>query len=496
MLFIPFLQAQKKGTGLIIDMPSLRGTPKKPTLTLKSYRGLPASVSLEKYCPTPGDQGDFGTCVAFASAYHMRTIMLAKQREITSRSAINDLIFSPSFVYESIKDEGDNDCQGGTNPILALELFKNLGAVSLKTVPYKCNPSLPVETLLEAIDYTISDYQILFLPDDTEYDSRVLPVKKALAEGNPVLLGITVPESFYNSGKIWTPQATDGGPSGKHGGHAVCVVGYDDNFEGGCFRIVNSWGTGWADGGFYWVRYADFVKWSLVACQAWVAPAAPPAVEPEPAPTPSPEPVPEPKPAPPAPLAVSLEGKVEFVQNTGAPMPAGRVLSRNLVVEEENDEKPYKEDLVAYRMDSDYPSGTKFRFFITTNTESYIYAFATDLATRRVNKIFPFDDLTSPHIGPNSQVAFPSETKVVKMDSQPGTDYMLILYSKEKLDINDMLSKMNASPGGLSQKIHAAVGEKMILPSEIAYKASEIGFDVRGEGHGSVVPLMVEISHK
>ena len=33
------------------------------------------------------------------------------------------------------------------------------------------------------------------------------------------------------------------------GGHAMCVVGYDgDNFE-----IVNSWGTGWRNGGFAWL---------------------------------------------------------------------------------------------------------------------------------------------------------------------------------------------------------------------------------------------------
>ena len=123
-------------------------------------------------------------------------------------------------------------------------------------------------------------------------------------------------------------------------------------------------------------------------------------------------------------------GNVDFAQNTGAAMSASRVLTRNLVVEEENggnNEPSYKENLVAYRMDNAYPSGTKFRFFITTSTESYIYAFATDL-TGKVNKILPFDDNMSPHIGPSSTVAFPSETKIVKMDANPGTDYMLILY--------------------------------------------------------------------
>lgn len=70
--------AQKPGTGLVFDLPSYRGTPYKMKLTASNYESLPKKASLEKYCPTPGDQGPYGTCVAFASAYHLRTILHAK----------------------------------------------------------------------------------------------------------------------------------------------------------------------------------------------------------------------------------------------------------------------------------------------------------------------------------------------------------------------------------------------------------------------------------
>ena len=56
---------------------------------------------------------------------------------------------------------------------------------------------------------------------------------------------------------------------------------------------------------------------------------------------------------------------------------------------------------------------------------------------------------------------------------------------------------MNAAKGGLSQKIKAALGDKLILPSNVTYSTKEIGFDVKkGEHKGTVVPLMVELSHK
>jgi Papain family cysteine protease/Domain of unknown function (DUF4384) len=494
------LFSQKKGTGFVFDLPSLRGTPYKAKLTMKSYKSMPASASLEKYCPTPGDQGQYGTCVAFATGYHLRTILWAKQYKVSDRSMIDQAVFSPTYIYEQIKDEGDSDCMGGSNPVNAFELMKTMGVSSIQTTPYTCGGEVGFNAMLEGMDFRISDYQVLFYPEEPENQVKINSVKKALSEGYPVMLGFTVPESFYTSGPLWEPQPTDGGPSGQHGLHAMCIVGYDDNKYGGAFRILNSWGSGWADGGFFWVKYDDFAQWALVALQAY-----PPAVQPEPEPTPEPEPV-EPEPTPePEPLPayepedVVLKGSVEFNQNTGAAMPAFRVLTRNLVVEEENekknDEPTYKENLVAYRMENAYPSGTKFRFFITTNTESYVYAYATDL-TGKVNKILPFDDNMSPHIGPSSTVAFPSETKIVKMDANPGTDYMLILYSPEPLDAKQMLLQMNNTGGGLSAKIHAALGNRLMLPSDVKYSLNEIGFEVNGAKTGTVVPLMVEITHE
>ncbi len=498
------LFSQKKATGFVFDLPSLRGTPYKAKLTMKSYQSMPASVSLEKYCPTPGNQGDYGTCVAFATGYHMRTILWAKQHSVTDRSMIDQAVFSPTYIYEQIKDEGDAECKLGTNPVNAFELMKTMGVSSIQTTPYTCGGEVGFDAMLEGMDFRISDYQILFYPEEPDNQVRINSVKKALSEGYPVMLGFTVPESFYTAGPLWEPQPTDGGPSGMHGQHAMCVVGYDDNKHGGAFRVLNSWGTGWGDGGFFWVKYDDYAKWSLVALQAYIPaedPEPEPVVnnEPDPTPAPTPTPTPTPKPEPlPTPEAedVVLKGSVEFTHNTGAAMPAFRVLTRNLVVEDEDEgQEPYKEDLVAYRMENAYPSGTKFRFFITTNTESYIYAFATDLSGK-VNKILPFDDNMSPHIGPSSTVAFPSETKIVKMDANPGTDYMLILYSPAPLDAKQMLLQMNNTAGGLSKKIYAALGNKLMLPSDVKYSLNEIGFEVNGAKTGTVVPLMVEITHE
>lgn len=484
--------AQKPGTGLVFDLPSYRGTPYKMKLTASNYESLPKKASLEKYCPTPGDQGPYGTCVAFASAYHLRTILHAKEKNITNKSEIDKLIFSPTFVYESIKDSGDSDCQGGSNPILALELFKTIGVATNKTVPYSCNSEVNSKALLEASSFGIRDYQVLFLPDEINNSFKINSVKKALSEGYPILLCFVVPESFYSPGSVWIPSASDTGPSGKHGRHAMCIVGYDDNKSGGAFRVLNSWGPDWVDKGYVWIRYKDFSTWALGALQAYpkVLPTPEPTPTPVPTPAPSPKPTPTPIPNPEPPA--TLKGNVLFQTNMGIEMPAFRTLTRNLVIEEA---ETLTEDLVAYKMQESYTSGTRFRFFITTNSQSYIYAFATDL-TAKVNKILPYDDLMSPLIGANSTVAFPSESKVVKLDNQKGTDYLLILYSKEPIDVNSVLSTMGNTPGSLTKKIQTALGDRFIKKEDIDYDTNGVGFKVKGNPKGDVVPLMVEIQHQ
>jgi hypothetical protein len=460
------------GTGLIFDLPSYRGTPYKATLTEESYASAPRKASLEQYCPTPGNQGQYGTCVAFAVAYHMRTLLYGLEHGITDKSQLNASLFSPTFVYEQIKSADDTNCQKGTNPINALELMKTGGIARIATVPYQCGASITSNALLEAVDYTINDYQVLFMPDVTDYDTRVNTVRKALAEGYPVVHCFTVVKSFYKAPRIWRSQPTDGGAEGQHGRHAMLIVGYDDDLDGGCFRVLNSWGTTWADGGYVWIPYTEFVKYSLGAIQVYGARGSPaPSI---PGVTPGKGAIKT--------SAYDLKGRLHFRLRDATPMPAHRVVSAD------------GSNLVAYKMDKPYESGTRFRFFVTTNTEAYIYAFATD-NTGKVNKILPFEDGMSPLVGPNSTIAFPSEKKVIRMDQQKGTDYLLVLYTDRPLNAKQLHEKLNASSGPLLSRVREALGTRLIDPSIVKYSNNDIAFEVDRVAPGGVVPLMVELEH-
>jgi len=520
-IFLTLNAQERRGMGANFDMATIAQTPRKVQLSFQSFRGMPEQASLEQYCPTPGDQGNHGTCVAFANGYGIATLLYAKAHDITDKSIIDQYIFSPAFLYELIKDPTDGDCQFGTDPVKALLTLIDDGNALIKTVPYNCGVSISDQARSEAENYKISDASILFAPGEyAKPASEMIDMtKKALLEGTPVSGGFHLPESFFRiKTDVWTSDPTEVDKDWKHNGHAMAVVGFDDNKAGGAFRILNSWGTDWADKGYVWMRYDDYARYCILGLQVFGNPFTPepdenvkPEPKPQPKPDPKPVPVPDPKPVPiPEVKTMSLSGSVEFKLNTGEDMPVNKISSRNLMVEED---VAAKEDLVAYTMMNSYTSGTKFRFYMTVDNEAYIYAFATDL-TGKINRILPFDDLTSTHVGSSSIVAFPSDTKIIKMDENEGTDYLLILYSKEPLDMNEMLADMNKTSGGLSNKITAALGDKLIAKDKIKYDPTRIGFQVNVKyagsrnltvvdddnqsteyATGSVVPLMIEIKH-
>jgi C1A family cysteine protease len=82
-------------------------------------------------------------------------------------------------------------------------------------------------------------------------------VKNAIANRTPVVVGFIVYESFEypannNTGMMPYPNTAT---EQVLGGHAVCIVGYNDSLNGGSFICRNSWGTGWGDHGYFYMPY-------------------------------------------------------------------------------------------------------------------------------------------------------------------------------------------------------------------------------------------------
>jgi hypothetical protein len=98
--------------------------------------------------------------------------------------------------------------------------------------------------------------------------ARVDDVKRALRQEYLVCFGTSVSDRFCSNdlgfGSVPPPIRES-----IAGGHAMTIVGHIGN----AFDVVNSWGTGWGDRGF-WTMSADYLAWSETD-DLWVCQAAP-----------------------------------------------------------------------------------------------------------------------------------------------------------------------------------------------------------------------------
>lgn len=249
---------------------------------------LPSSVdlSLSESFPSVGNQGSVGSCTAWASTYYQFGYQVAS---MNSWNAKNDPTkqFSPKWTY--------NLCNNGINKgslyATIYSVLANQGAVrysefapsGVATRAEYGTWYLDTEGMKRALQYRISDYEHLCFAD-VEASTPITNSKSAC---------LNVMKSLLNSGNVLTFQTDFGewdymklssqynsalngqyvcikhyNPDDKWSGHAMAIVGYDDNisydlnedgiiqnYEKGAFKIVNSWGERYGNDGYMWVMY-------------------------------------------------------------------------------------------------------------------------------------------------------------------------------------------------------------------------------------------------
>lgn len=439
-------QSNDYAMGSTMDDDAYGLIPVKAKLLTRSYRTLPSNVSLERYCPTPKNQGQYGTCTSWAVAYAARSIMEAIAMERTNTEKNTNMAFSPSFVYARIKHNGDNNCQNGSCIVDAMQLLCRQGVPRLSSFNTECATYIPPQVTDEAQKYRIRDYFTLFRidADDTR---KIESTKMALSQGRPVIISMACYASFSNAHHAWDGQADR-----RRGDHAMCVVGYDDNEMGGAFRIMNSWGTDWGEGGFTWVRYSDFARHVRYGFEMYLNPTQH--------------------------TSPKLSGSLKVRLNSGSDMP--------LRLSE-------PDGCGIYRVLRSYPSGTQYRVLISNDNPAYIYLIGSDLSCR-TDILFP----PSPQVSPAlvyaaNDIAVPDEQWDIRTDNTVGTDYLCVLYSHSSLDIDALSSRIERMEGTFPQRVAKALGSQAISYANISFDPSEVRFSTNS--NNTVVPIIIEIPH-
>jgi hypothetical protein len=443
------LKSQDVGLGLVFDDVKYEASIKKAVLTRSLYSEIPRSYSLKKYAPEPKSQGQYGTCVGWSTCYAGMTILESISKNRTDMTTTTNNTFCPGFVYKQVKSESDLYCKMGTYIDEALEIIKTKGVCKYSSLTeVNCPTYIAPSLFTDALNFKIKDYAKLFDMFESN-DFKITAVKKSLSQNNPVIIGMNCPESFYAAVGAWQPTESS---SLSYGGHAMCVIGYDDDQYGGAFEIQNSWGTQWGNEGYIWIKYSDFtdfVKYAYEMIEFRTT-----VVEEE---------------------TFSFGGSVKYIKNDATESKA--VYNNGL-----------------YTINEAYKSGTLFRMYISNTQSTYVYAFGYD-ATGKTFTIFPYSEGISPLLNYSSNsVAIPDEDHYIQTDNTTGKDYMCVIYSKDPLDIESIKRSIENSTGSFKDRINFNLKDKLVDNSNITFGQDNMSFSVKN-GTRSVVALIIETDH-
>ena len=221
---------------------------------------LPASFDLSSLMPPVKTQGQYGTCVSWATGYYTKTAT----EGITYNYKPSDLALeknqiSPKDLFTSLPEgnsKGEN-CDGSTY-IITFEMLQKRGAATLDVVPYNNLGSCSSNTIQaswtkSAENHKIKNYRTL--------ETSILAIKQQIVNRVPVVMGSKLSDNFmtWNSENVLSSNTTFNN-TGQHAYHALTIVGYDDKKGlNGAFKIINSWGTNWGSKGYIWIDYNYFL---------------------------------------------------------------------------------------------------------------------------------------------------------------------------------------------------------------------------------------------
>lgn len=205
----------------------------------------PPMVDMRPQCPPIENQGLIGSCSAFATCV-CHEIKQAQAKKLP-------IILSKLFTYyHARKAINKQDEDSGSHLRDNVKSLGTLGSPPQSAYPYdtkrwKDEPALTLHELAR--------------PNRINLYARVQQVQAqleaCLADGNPIICGLMLYQSFYNrggvarTGLITIPNIKN---EAFRGGHAVAIVGYDQRRK--LYLMRNSWGTGWGQKGYAWIPYA------------------------------------------------------------------------------------------------------------------------------------------------------------------------------------------------------------------------------------------------
>ena len=238
----------------------------KATIEIDSTNVIPTQYDVSDYLPQVRSQGIQGSCVAWATGYYLKSYQ--ENYESFQNGILNsDFEMSPAYIYNQIKQ---GDCGAGSVVQHALDTIVNQGIVSWDIMIYNENECDTQPNDLQKVLAQPNKIETYFyLDEDLVYEQT----KASLLNDQPVVIAMTIDRSYFGA-RDENGEYVYRKFKNADGGHAMLVVGYDDDRN--AFKVVNSWGKSWGNQGFVWIDYkafqdaGDLTSDFPVLCEAWI----------------------------------------------------------------------------------------------------------------------------------------------------------------------------------------------------------------------------------
>ncbi|HNW44359.1 MAG TPA: C1 family peptidase [Elusimicrobiales bacterium] len=209
-----------------------------PSIELMAAKDLPTALDWRaangNYVTAPRNQKKCGSCWAFAMTAGLEAYTLLKQN-----TPDTDLDLSEQVM---VSCSGAGSCQGGQ---LNAGFLQKTGLPAEAAYPYTATNG---DCESAAAGWQDSAYKVGAWGS---VPKKIASIKTALVKYGPLPTAMMVYEDFMHY-KTGIYSYTTGK---KLGGHAILLVGYNDEEQ--YFILKNSWDTGWGENGFFRVAYSE-----------------------------------------------------------------------------------------------------------------------------------------------------------------------------------------------------------------------------------------------